>query len=807
MSEALFETSPLVETMRATLARKVYNESGRIIYRVTMDPGSCKDADGKRRNVSTVLGSMAEPLIGQLYEFSGKVEFDDNYKQWQMRFDSFRTILPTDRDGIASYLIDVARWVGPTIAKALLDAFGTETLTVLKNEPERVNALGVAGLTPDRVTEMQRSLVDNEELEAATVELNNLLAGTLGPATTKKAIKKWGCNAATLIKGCAYLLMKLHGVGFVSADAIHKKLGGDPQDLMRHSAALHHILHEAATRDGHTIVPRMLVEQEGQKLVGGLRPEVFVAGEDVELDGEYVALSSLSQAEVYVASKIKAMLSAETKANPAHYPEIDNAGLASDQIGAVAKLQYAPVGILTGAPGTGKTYTTARIVDALRNAGLVVFLAAPTGKAAKQMNVALGGGDAMTIHSLLMPLVDEETGEFRFSRDETMPLECDVLVVDEFSMVDILLCRSLLRAVKETTRVLIVGDHYQLPSVGPGAVLRDLIASGVPSFELKEIKRNAGTIVKACHTIKDGREPTANDRLDLEKADPDNWRHVTCGGADEIKLVVASLLTEKLKEANVDPVWGAQIISPTNERGELSCDAMNELAKGLLNPRPNEKGLKFAVGDKVVRTKNGYANGHFVTEPHSGIRDSSGTRHGEGLRDDLAGNGGRLGTVGLDASSDSGRRLSHPQSSVLPAHDPLSTEIRIVNGDLGIVGDIDAKHVTVHLRYPERIVRIPRAEHHLKLAYCLTCHKMQGSEVEVVILPLSRDIAKLPLCTREWIYTAISRAKRFLVTVGDLGAIGPMVRRVGNTKRITMLVAALAPSPRNVMPGSEWADL
>lgn len=760
MADTLFSNISDVETVRATIDRIVYNENGRVIAKIIPDPSWSRDPRNGNRKPTTALGSMMEPMVGQLYEFTGKIVFNDRFKTNQLEFEGYRTIPPTDERGIFSYLVDIARWVGPSTAKAIVSAFGTETLHILKTEPERVVALGLRGLGQDRVSEMQKSLVDNEALEAATVECNNILSGVLGPAQVRKAIRKWKCDAAHVIKANPYQLMQIHGIGFVSADNVHTKLGGDPRAMIRHGAALAHILGEAAQKDGHTRLTLVQVQAEGQRLVGGLRPEVLdlcIRDGSIETDTAMISLGSLAKAEQYIAGKITSALrglciyaSPQDGGSLNLYPRIPTDGLADDQAAAARAFTDAPIFILCGAPGTGKTFTTARLVKALNDAGLRVGLCAPTGKAAKQMSLALAqvaGGTAVTIHSLLEPTVDDETGEFYFARDEHAPLPFNVLVIDETSMVDINLMRSLLRAVPETSRILIVGDHYQLPSVGPGAVLRDLLRAGVPSVELTMIKRNAGTIVRACHAIKDGRIPEPAPKLDLSKEDPDNWRHIEAGDPDDIKAKTRRIILEQLPKFSVDPFWGFQIISPTNEKGELSCESLNKVAKELINPAGIiEQKLGFGLGDKVVRLKNGKAPGQILPE----AEEISGVQ-----------------------------RRGGPEQQ--------DQEIRIVNGDVGIVSDIESKTVTVQFRYPNRVVRLPRADANLRLAYCMTCHKMQGSEVPVVILPINAEIAKIPIVTREWIYTAISRAKLFIITIGSLAPLGSIIRRVGNTKRQTGL--------------------
>src|SRR3972149_6243134 len=508
MSSTLFDIADAVETVRGTVTRVRYCENGRAIVEIQVHRESILKADGTRRPWKmTALGGMTTPTIGQLYEFCGAVTFSDRFKSHQIEFDSYRTILPTDHEGIFGYLVDVASWVGPATAKQLVDAFGSQNLAVRKDEPEKVSDLKPQGLTTERIEQMRESLANNERQEAATIEVNNLLSGALGPATVKKAIKRWGCDAATLIKADPYILTGLHGVGFHSADTVAMKCRTDRQDIRRHRAALVQVLTDAAGREGHTVVTRVKAEMDAARLVGHLRPEVWAL---CEQDGTCetgeeasVCLADLSKSEHYIAEKLSDILrgtGAGDEDDRARFPEIDKAGLATDQAAAVDAFRLAPLFALVGAPGTGKTFTVARIVRSLQAAGLSIALAAPTGKAAKQMSLALdisGPGSATTIHSLLAPTVDEDTGEFRFGRNEHNPLKCDVLILDEVSMIDARLMRSLLRAVPATCRLLLVGDHYQLPSVGPGAVLRDLLQAGIPAFELREIKPNAGLIVRA----------------------------------------------------------------------------------------------------------------------------------------------------------------------------------------------------------------------------------------------------------------------------------------------------------------------
>ncbi|MBK8916331.1 MAG: AAA family ATPase [Phycisphaerales bacterium] len=771
--------APAEATIRATLTSIRWQERGRVIAVARSD---------KAPRTLHVIGEMVDPTIGACYEFTGTLAFNDKYQTHEMRFVAYRTILPSDSDGIRRYLIDVAKWVGPTTATAIVAEFGANTLDVIRDQPHRLTH--IPGLTAARVEELRSSLASNAAREAAMIEINSIIGGAMPPAIVRRAIKEWGSDAAHRIRENPFVLTQLHGVGFASADAVRRRLGIADSDLIRHAAAAVHVVREQAGMRGHTVLRQAAALAAVRQIVGEPHPEIFGDAMPMELvkcdggdggnggDGgdssnsggsgnsskvaePLIALERLVVAEQYIASKIATQLhSAATEPWP-----IDTTGLGADQAEAVSRFADSAVFILCGAPGTGKTYTVARIVDSARRAGKTVLLCAPTGKAAKQMATALsgvvgdygsGGGGATTIHSLLEPQVDEDTGAFTFMRGEHDPLQCDLLVVDEFSMVDVPLAASLLRALAPDSRLLIVGDHYQLSSVGPGAVLRDLLAAGVPSFELREIKRNAGRIVRACHAIKDGVYPRPSDRLDLSAGE--NWRHVEVAGTDGIVGVVEELIRNKLPAMGIEPTWQSQVITATNESGPLSCERLNGVVRALLNPVARDTpGVPFRVGDKVVRTKNGFAPSAF---------------NGDGATKTPS------GTVPAASSATKAAGSATPD------------EVRIVNGDLGTVEDVTARHVVVQLRYPDRRVVLPRGEHHLRQAYCLTCHKMQGSEVDVVILPLHRSSMSTPVVSREWVYTAFSRAKRFLVTVGVLDSIRGALRRVSTAMRETSLVSA-----------------
>jgi len=727
-----------------------------VIARITAIRWRAKDSarcivlatDEVARKSFSAVGDIEEPTIGQLYEFEGTFSYNDRFKTDELRFTSYRTVIPTDTQGIERYLTDTAKWVGHATARELTKLFGQDTLNIIKQSPERV-AAAVNGITIERAQQMQKSLLDNEKNECAAVEVAQILGASVPGRFAKKAIKKWGANAAIVIRRNPFKLAELPGIGFASADAVWRSLKLPLNHPRRHAAAILHVLAEKHAMEGHTIISETSLAIAVRELVGSIDRGILHRLEKtrriIQPTRGTWSLAEINNAERYIAQALDWQPRDKTNEDEII---VATDGLAPDQIEAAKLFAKCPVFILTGAPGTGKTYTVARFVQAMQ--GRTVLLCAPTGKAAKQMTNALEatcGGVARTIHSTLGPELDEETGEFSFQHNEENPIGCSAIVIDETSMVDIRLARQLLSALRSGTRILFVGDRHQLPSVGPGSFLRDLIAADVPSFELTEIKRNSGRIVKACHTIKDGQTPEPSDRLDLTAGE--NWRHIEADDPQVILEIIDELYRSKIPGLGItsDLRWDTQCVAPLNERGSLSCADINKLIQSILNPnRQEEEHLLFSIGDKVVRLKNGEVKGQIIEEDANvkaeELQDAEGSR------------------AGL---------------------------IRVVNGDLGIVENITKSEIIVEFQYPRRRAILNRREHQLRLAYCMTCHKMQGSEAPIIVLPLHRQFSTAPIWTREWIYTAMSRAKLALITVGQIGQISTAVARVGNVRRKTQL--------------------
>lgn len=429
--------------------------------------------------------------------------------------------------------------------------------------------------------------------------------------------------------------------------------------------------------------------------------------------------------------------------------------LTEQQFAAVEMVKSNQISILTGGPGTGKTTATLEIINWAKSEDLIITQAAPTGKAAKRMMQATGEY-ASTIHSMLGCLF--EGGIFVFNHNKKNPLDTDLIILDEVSMITSNLMASVMEAVNiQRTRVLLVGDQDQLPSVGAGAVLRDLLSSQViPHVELDIIHRNTGEIVKACHGIKHGQLYTPHRKLDLDIENPINLTHIECftpeQSLERVSKIVCNLIPEKY---GFDPITDIQVISPVNSKGMLSCDSINHVLRNELNPvkeetvfgeesQQDKQQKYFFPGDKVINTKNSKAE----------------TVDGE--------------------------------------------ETAIVNGDIGIVQKITSKIITVKFTDPDREVEILKREHHLLHAYCITCHRFQGSEAPVIIIPVCAQFNYF--LSNSWIYTAISRAKNICITVGTFGTIERAIRnRIPNT-RLTRLKERLITADRAVIE-KEFANI
>jgi len=559
-------------------------------------------------------------------------------------------------------------------------------------------------------------LRNNEANENLQLALKDLLGGT---KVTRRALnqilEKWGQDAPALIRENPYALIEaIDGIGFLTADDVARKIGYDFSGAPRIRAGIIHTLKEQAFGQGHTCLPRakLLAEAEAilavpsERIAAELGP-LEKDGLVVSVDG-FVYLKSYHDDEKLIAEKLK-ILARQTL--PPGQPDFE--GLASDQEEALSNAMASGVFILTGAPGTGKTFTIKRIIGSFPESR--VALAAPTGKAAKRI-YEQSGRLAVTIHKLLEPQMVGD--RFVFTRNAENPIEADLIVLDEVSMVDTPLMARFLEAVAPGTRLILVGDTYQLPSVGPGNILKDLIASGaIPSTELTIIKRqDEGLIIRNCHRIKNGQDielgnSTARDFFFLKREDE-----------EALQETILDLVSRRFPESyKADPLKEVQVITPLREKTALSCKALNDLFQQRLNPSPKIDGVRLKVGDKVIQTKNQY-------------------------------------------------------------------DLDIINGDIGYVRDIDVRErtITVAFENPDRVVQLPLHQNDLELAYAITCHKFQGSEARIIVVPIHRSFGPL-IMQRQWLYTAVSRAREVCVLVGQREEIPKIIQRNAPQRRHTRL--------------------
>jgi len=689
---------------------------------------------------TTVKGPLTQPEVGLRYRFSGSWVLDARYGR-QFAFRRYQPLYPQDPAGIRAYLIQHGPGIGPTLSRRLVDQYGAKTLEVCRREPERV-AREVQGLRPALATGLAERLAAAEDLEAQYVALNGLFAGLKVPRqAAQRIVERYGQQAEQRVREQPYALARqIRGIGFTLADAIASRVGIAGSDPRRLRAATLHVLEREASGQGHTCLRDLTLRAHVGELLGiepsGVDRSVdqLVLEGTCRREGSLVALASLADAEASIARRLRALAGARPRPGTP-----DPSGLAGDQIRALEQALSQGVFVLTGAPGTGKTYTIRRILDSFPDARIA--LAAPTGKAAKRITEQTGR-PAQTIHRLLEPIYRGDG--FGFGRNAEQPLEVDLVVLDEVSMIDVPLMARFLEAVPDTARLILVGDSEQLPAVGPGNVLGDVIRSGrVAVAELDQIKRqDEGWIVQNCHRIRRG------ERVHVDNAHSRDFFLIERSHVHEIRDTLIELVSERLpRRYGTDPLRDQQVLVPLRARTELSCDALNRVLQRRLNPRACEASAQWggesgaapaaedelgargaaariALGDKVIQTRNAY-------------------------------------------------------------------ELGIFNGDLGTVEVIEGRSLQVRFDAPERLVDLDVERNDLELAYALTVHKYQGSESRIVVIPIHPS-AGSRILQRSWLYTAISRAREVCVLVGSAEELARTVLRDRSHVRSTRLASLLS---------------
>jgi len=705
------------EVLRGLVERVVFHNE---------DNGYCilKIVPEGKRDVVSLIGKAPRVVAGEEFEAKGIWEPNRDFGP-QFKADALKLTRPDSLAGIERYLgSGLIEGIGPKYAKRMVEKFGPKVFDIIENESKKLE--DVEGVGKKRRIEIRASWIKQKSIHGIMLFLHQ---HGISSSRALRIYKTYGEEAQAVLTENPYRLAQdIRGIGFKTADDIAYQLGVAEDAPERIKAGILHVL-ETAAGSGHCCFPEAKAVEKAVELLGvealiAPQIEALITSDLSERHGEFLYLPYLRKAEQSIAASVKALA-----ALPAAYPSIDEDAaltwvmkktgkeLAESQQRAVREALRQRLLIITGGPGVGKTTILRSILLILQSKQVKLVLAAPTGRAAKRLSESTGL-EAKTLHRLL-----EFQGDGQWGRHPGKRLVGDLFVVDEASMIDAPLLAQFLSALPEGAHLLIVGDADQLPSVGPGMVLHDLIASEkVPCVKLAEIFRQAASsrIITSAHAINRGQVP------DLKPSSRSDFFFLEASEADEISDLIVQLAHTRLPaKYGFDPIRDIQVLTPMN-RNLLGTQSLNHALQLALNP-PNEVkfeierfGVTFRVGDKVIQTHNNY-------------------------------------------------------------------DKEVFNGDIGHIVAMDADPVKVHVRYDaERLVAYEPGElDELQLAYALTIHKSQGSEFPCVIIPVSTQ--HYVLLERSLIYTAITRAKKLCVLVGDERALSLAVSKQESRKRFTGL--------------------
>jgi len=690
----------------------------------------------ENRKPVTVIGTFTSIKPGESLRLAGHWTTHPQYGQ-QFQVAEYSVTRPATLKGIQKYLgSGLIKGIGPVTAKRIVEHFKESTLDVIENDISRLGE--VSGIARKRVEMIQSAWEEQRAIKEVMLFLQSHGVST---SFAVKIFKHYGNAAVSIVEQTPYrLATDIFGIGFRSADQIARNLGLPADSPERLKAGLRHVLTEAS-EEGHCYLPlnelvkraAKILKIEDQARLGAMAAEMIAEGQlkkEIDADDLAIYLLHFWQAEHSVSRRLKSLLK-----NPVWLDEsrvdvwldrfAENRGLqlSAEQRSAVKQTAKERVLILTGGPGTGKTTTLRAMVLLFEAMGRRIALASPTGRAAQRL-AEVTGREAKTIHRLL----EFDPSQMAFRRNEESPLEADVVIIDEASMIDITLASHLFKAIGIHSQLVMVGDVDQLPSVGAGTVLRDLINStALPVARLTQVFRQAeeSLIIRNAHRINRGEFPQLikpgeqqSDCYFIEAGEPETI----------VELIVKSVASSLPKRFGYDPLRDIQVLAPMN-RGLIGTTNLNAVLQDALNPADSGKAelargnRTLRAGDKVIQRVNNY-------------------------------------------------------------------KLDVFNGDIGTVQKIDPEEQIVAVRFADRTVYYDFADlMELGHGFCVTVHKSQGSEYPAVVIPL--HTSHFLMLSRNLLYTALTRAKKTVVLVGTTKALKIAMQNLEATHRYTGLAREL----------------
>ena len=686
-----------------------------------------------------VTGTAPGLALGELVVATGSWRRVDGFG-WQLKAEAVQVSQPTSSAGIVRYLgSGVVEGIGAGLAAKIVERFGADTLKVIADQGDRLREVkGISEARKDRIVEAFAQKAAHRASEIF------LLGHGLGPARAARVCKAYGAKTVETVQEDPYKLARdVEGIGFAIADNVAQALGFSMDCPARIRGAVRHILSEAVSSEGHCALPEELLIERAKALLRGPTEQVVKeAARGLVRDGEMVMAvvmgaklyykPAIKKAEDLVADRIASLAKgtfpfpcADLEAKLVDVQVQTCKNLSPEQLQAVHLAFRHRLLVVTGGPGCGKTSLLDTLLRLYRAEGVRVLCCAPTGRAARRIFESTGH-QASTIHRLLG---FGQGGQAGFAVDEDAPLDCDVVVVDEVSMCDIPLARHLLCALPPNASLVMIGDADQLPSVGPGLFLRNLIEAGtVPVVRLTHVFRQAAgsRITLNAHRVNRGfwLEP-------LPVGQETDFYFIECRSPEEIRSRVLNLVRDRIpKKFGLDPRRDIQVLSPMHKNllgtVELNLALREALNGGVREVAVRGKFLSLRVGDRVIQTRNNYNRG----------------------------NGG------------------------------------VFNGDLGEVAMIDEKKRVIMVRFDDASVLYTFAEtDELALAYCLTIHRSQGSEYPACVIPLANQ--HFMMLERNLLYTAITRGRKLAVLVGERSAVERAIQNNPAIQRFSGLLPRL----------------